>query len=108
MHLEKDFVEKVFKTMKAQEEIVPVRLRLERRVKAYVFVLVTAYRLIAALVYFLRESGRNSLIPFQGLGVWISRLGKRKWYLNRKKETLEALKKIGYGKLFNEKKTERN
>ncbi|EQD26721.1 transposase, IS4 family protein, partial [mine drainage metagenome] len=57
MYLEKDFVEKVFRTMKTQEEIVPVRHRLERRVRAYVFVMVTAYRLIAALVYLLRESG---------------------------------------------------
>ncbi|EQD26718.1 transposase, IS4 family protein, partial [mine drainage metagenome] len=73
MYLEKDFVEKVFRTMKSQEEIVPVRHRLERRVRAYVFVMVTAYRLIAALVYFLRESGeknhgkchRNSLIRCQ-------------------------------------------
>ena len=57
MYLEKDFVEKVFRTMKTQEEVVPVRHRLERRVMAYVFVMVTAYRLIAALVFMLRESG---------------------------------------------------
>ena len=59
MYLEKDFVEKVFRTIKTQEEIVPVRHRLERMVRAYVFVMVTAYRLIAALVYFLRESGHK-------------------------------------------------
>ena len=113
MYLEKDFVEKVFRTMKTQEEIVPVRHRLERRVRAYVFVMVTAYRLIAALVYFLRESGISD--PWgnsQKLLDSLSRvermeitLGKehRIWYLNIRKETSETLKKIGYGKLFNEK-----
>ena len=33
MYLEKDFVEKIFRTMKTQEELVPVRHRLERRVR---------------------------------------------------------------------------
>ena len=113
MYLEKDFVEKVFRTMKTQEEIVPVRHRLERRVRAYVFVMVTAYRLIAALVYFLRESGyREQWETMQKLLDSLSRvermeitLGKehRIWYLNIRNETLEALKKIGYGKLFGEK-----
>ena len=113
MYLEKDFVEKVFRTMKTQEEIVPVRHRLERRVRAYVFVMVTAYRLIAALVYFLRESGyREQWETMQKLLDSLSRvermeitLGKehRIWYLNIRKEASEALKKIGYGKLFDEK-----
>ena len=113
MYLEKDFVEKVFRTMETQEEIVPVRHRLERRIRAYVFVMVTAYRLIAALVYFLRESGNSD--PWgnsQKLLDSLSRvermeitLGKEHpiWYLNIRKETSEALKKIGYGKLFDEK-----
>ncbi len=110
MYLEKDFVEKVFRTMKTQEEIAPVRHRLERRVRAYVFVMVTAYRLIAALVYFMRESGyREQWETTQKLLDSLSRvermeitLGKehRIWYLNLGKETSEALKKIGYGKLL--------
>ncbi len=57
MYLEKDFVEKVFRAKKTQEEIVPIRQRLERCMRAYFFVTVTAYRLIAALIYFQRESG---------------------------------------------------
>ncbi|MCL5783689.1 MAG: hypothetical protein M1476_07265 [Candidatus Thermoplasmatota archaeon] len=112
MYLEKDFVEKVFRTMKTQEEIVPVRHRLERRVRAYVFVMVTAYRLIAALVYFLRESGNNdpwgtsqklldSLSRVERMEITFGKEHKI-WYLNLMPASTEILKKIGYGKLFNE------
>jgi Transposase len=112
MYLEKDFVEKVFRTMKTQEEIVPVRHRLERRVRAYVFVMVTAYRLIASLVYFLRESGdKDPWETSQKLLDSLSRvertevqLGKdrRIWYLNLTSTSTEILKKIGFSKLFEE------
>ena len=57
MYSEKDSVDKIFRTMKTQEEIVSLRPRLERGVKTYVSIIVTAYRLIAALVYFMRELG---------------------------------------------------
>lgn len=95
MYLEKDFVEKVLRTMKTQEEVVPVRHRLERRVMAYVFVMVTAYWLFAALVFMLRESGdRDPWEKSQKLIGSLSRvermeiiLGKqsRIWYLNTRK-----------------------
>ena len=113
MYLEKDFVEKVFRTMKSQEEIVPVRHRLERRVRAYVFVMVTAYRLLASLVFLLGEAGDND--PWESASKLLDRLsrverieimlGKEQkiWYLNLRPETSELLKKIGYGKLFDEK-----
>ena len=110
MYLEKDFVEKVFRTMKSQEEVVPVRHRLERRVRAYVFVMVTAYRLIAALVYMLRETGQND--PWEKSQKMLDSLARverteitlgkehKIWYLNVRKDTAELLKKIGYGRLF--------
>jgi len=114
MYLEKDFVEKVFRTMKSQEEIVPVRHRLERRVRAYVFVMVTAYRLIAALVYFLRESGdkdpwetsQKLLDSLSGVERTEITFGKEHkiWYLNLRKESTDTLRKIGYGRLFDGKK----
>jgi transposase len=113
MYLEKDFVEKAFRTMKTQEEVVPVRHRLERRVRAYVFVMVTAYRLIAALVYAIRESGdRDPWEKSQDLIRYLSRverteitLGKERkiWFLNTRREEVELLKKLGYGELFDEK-----
>ena len=113
MYLEKDFVEKVFRTMKSQEEIVPVRHRLERRVRAYVFVMVTAYRLLASLVFLLGEAGDKD--PWESASKLLDHLsrvermeivlGKEQkiWYLNLRPETSELLKKIGYGKLFDEK-----
>ncbi|MHB1622318.1 MAG: IS1634 family transposase [Cuniculiplasma sp.] len=112
MYLEKDFVEKVFRTMKSQEEIVPVRHRLERRVRAYVFVMVTAYRLIASLVYFLRESGDkdpwetsqkllDSLSRVERTEVYLGK-DRRIWYLNLTSTSTEILKKIGFQKLFDE------
>jgi transposase len=112
MYLEKDFVEKVFRTMKTQEEIVPVRHRLERRIRAYVFVMVTAYRLIAYLVCMMRESGERE--PWESTSKLLDRLSRverieirfgketRTWYLNLRPDTSELLKRIGFGKLFNE------
>ncbi len=44
IYLEKNFAEKVFRSIKTQEEVVSVRHRLKRRMKAYVFVMITAYR----------------------------------------------------------------
>ncbi|MEA2076023.1 MAG: hypothetical protein U9O85_09915 [Euryarchaeota archaeon] len=42
MYLEKDFIEKVFRVLKTQEEVEPVRHRLEHRVCKGVFVRVHA------------------------------------------------------------------
>jgi transposase len=113
MYLEKDFVEKAFRTTKTQEGVVPVRHRLERWVRAYVFVMVTAYRLIAALVYAIRESGnRDQWEKSQDLIRYLSRvesteitLAKERkiWLLNTIRDEVELLKKLGHGKLFDEK-----
>jgi transposase len=54
-YFEKDFVEKVFRTLKTSEEIEPVRHRLERRVRVYIFVCVLAYRLLADLRWRLQK-----------------------------------------------------
>jgi len=51
----KDFVEKVFRTLKTSEEMEPVRHRLERRVRVYIFVCVLAYRLLADLQWRLQK-----------------------------------------------------
>ncbi len=51
----KDFVEKVFRTLKTSEEIEPVRHRLEQRVRVYIFVCVLAYRLLADLQWRLQK-----------------------------------------------------
>ncbi|MCG7849867.1 MAG: IS1634 family transposase, partial [ANME-2 cluster archaeon] len=54
-YFEKDFVEKVFRTLKTSEEMEPVRHRLERRVRVYIFVCVLAYRLLADLQWRLQK-----------------------------------------------------
>ena len=54
-YFEKDFVEKVFRTLKTSEEIEPVRHRLERRFRVYIFVCVLAYRLLADLQWRLQK-----------------------------------------------------
>jgi len=56
MYLEKDFIEKVFRCIKSDEEIKPLRHRLESRVRAFIFVSILAYRLLAALRWMINSS----------------------------------------------------
>ena len=112
-YLEKDFIEKVFRTMKSSEEVEPVRHRLEERVRAYLFVCVLAYRLIAYLQHKLSETADKddswesaySLLDELGRVERVQvKLGNRMktWYLNMSKKTSEKLKKIGLDNLFRE------
>ncbi len=114
-YLEKDFIEKVFRHMKTEEELEPVRHRLERRVRAYLFVLTLAYRLWAALQWYVEthevEGDGNSWEVAEDLLKALGRvervevaLGKQRrvWHLNLLKGTKEDLKKLGYGGLFRE------
>ncbi len=112
-YLEKDFIEKGFRTMKTNDEFEPVRHRLERRVRAYVFVQVLALKLRSTLRWIIENRGVES-----NKGAWgtseellrvlgrVERLevtmgnSQRTWYLNLLKKTKEQLKKIGYGELF--------
>jgi len=112
-YLEKDFIEKVFRTLKTSEEVVPVRHRLEWRVRAYLFVCVLAYRLLAMLQHRLRkaypreDTWERSDTLLQELArverVQV-RLGRqvRTWYLNLGGEAREALEKMGYEAVFKE------
>jgi transposase len=49
LYMQKDNVEKVFRILKTDEEVRPIRHRLECRVRAYMLVCMLAYRLLAAL-----------------------------------------------------------
>ena len=60
-YLEKDFVEKVFRCLKTEEEIAPVRHRLEHRVRAYMFVCMLAFRLLSVLQALLDAKPRKKL-----------------------------------------------
>lgn len=112
-YLEKDFIEKVFRTLKTSEEVEPVRHRLEERVRAYLFVCVLAYRLIAYLQHRLRETpdkddsweSAYSLLDELGRVERVQvKLGNRvkTWYLNLSDKTKEKLKKMGFDDLFRE------
>ena len=113
LYLEKDFIEKVFRVLKTQEEVEPVRHRLEHRVKAYLFICMLAYRLLAVLQWRLKEaSGRDGswesadmllrdLAVVQRVEV---RLGNevKTWYLNLTDSASASLKAIGMTALFKE------
>lgn len=105
-YFEKDFVEKVFRTLKTDEEIEPVRHRLEHRVRGYMFVCVLAYQILSVLQYRLKEvKGKDSTWEqafnlLQGLSrVERTEVGfgneVKTWYLNVTKSINDKLKKIG-------------
>ena len=56
MYLEKDFIEKSFRTIKTDEDLKPIRHRLESRVRAIIFVCTLAYRLLSALRWMINSS----------------------------------------------------
>ncbi len=56
MYMEKDFIEKVFRTIKTDEDLKPIRHRLESRVRAIIFISTLAYRLLSALRWMINSS----------------------------------------------------
>lgn len=112
-YLEKDFIEKVFRKLKTSEELEPVRHRLERRVRAYLFLCVLAYRLLAVLQHrLIKVSSKDDTWEradtlLQDLGrverVQV-RLGRqvKSWYLNVNGNSRDVLDKMGYKKLLKE------
>ncbi|MGI0130404.1 MAG: IS1634 family transposase [Thermoplasmata archaeon] len=112
-YLGKDFVEKVFRTLKTPVELEPVRHRRERRVRAYLFVCMLAYRLISALRWRLVEAGvKEKTAEYQErLVEELSRVERtevvlggqrRMWYLNKSDFIVEALRKLGLKDLLKE------
>ena len=47
IYLEKDFIEKVFRCIKTDEDTKPVQHRLESRVRGFIFISILAYRLLS-------------------------------------------------------------
>ena len=112
-YFEKDYIEKVFRILKTSEEMEPVRHRLERRVRAYMFVCVLAYRLLADLQYRLKmisnqeDTWESADVFLRGLGMVERvqvRLGHQVkiWYLNLTKKNKETLRKMGLQNLLKE------
>lgn len=114
IYLEKDFIEKVFRTLKTTEQIEPVRHRLEERVRAYIFVCVLAYRLLAYLQYRLGMISKKE-DTWEGADSLLSELERvervqvklghqvKTWYLNLQKKTSKTLDEMGIEDLFIEK-----
>jgi len=112
-YFEKDFIEKVFRTLKTHEEIEPVRHRLEHRVRAYMFVCVLAYRLLSAL-HFKFEEVKGKECPWEQTFDLLQELGRvertevgfgnevKIWYLNVTKSINDNLKKIKMKDLLKE------
>lgn len=61
MYLEKDFIEKVFRTIKTDEDLNPIRHRLESRVRAIIFVCTLVYRLLSALRWMINSSNSKDV-----------------------------------------------
>ena len=111
-YLEKDYIGKVFRHLKTDEEIETVRHRLERRVRAYIFLLVLSYRIASALHWKMSTMTKgNAWDDMDDLLRRLSRverveisLGKegRVWYLNLMPETRKAVAKLGFPALFSE------
>lgn len=112
-YFEKDFIEKVFRVLKTDEEIEPVRHRLEHRVRAYMFVCVLAYRLLSVLQFkFTQVKGDRS--SWEQASELLQELGRvertevgfgkevKTWYLNVTKSINDNLKKIGMKDLLKE------
>ena len=112
-YLEKDFIEKVFRVIKTQEEIEPVRHRLENRVKAYIFVSLLAYRLLAVLQWRMKQASGadDSWESANDLMQDLARVEKvnvkfgneiKTLFLNISDRTSKSLKAIGMIDLFKE------
>jgi transposase len=110
-YLEKDYIEKVFRIIKTHEEVVPVRHRLEKRVRAYLFVCVLAYRLLAYLQWRIHNSKGKKKDDDSAIQL-LKKLGRvqrvevtlgnevKVWYLNVTKDIDEWMRKIKMKKLF--------
>lgn len=117
-YFEKDFVEKVFRCLKTEEDIAPVRHRLEHRVRAYVFICMLAFRLLSMLQALLDDKPKKKLkkkkdVPKQAHDVLSAlkrvervevKLGNqvKTWYLNLPGYLDELFSQIGMPNLFEE------
>ena len=110
-YFEKDYIEKVFRTMKSSEELEPVRHRLENRVRAYLFLCSLAYRLEVDLLNRFRTSYPDSN-AWEQLDEYLFNLSRvartqirfgqqvKTYFLNISKKMQEISKKIGFQELF--------
>jgi len=110
LYMQKDYIEKVFRILKTDEEVRPVRHRLECRVRAYMLVCLLAYRLTAALRYAIESSTSDKVT--MSTSIFLKKcarverieviLGKEAevFYVNLSKALKDQLDAIGMKGLF--------
>ena len=112
-YFEKDFIEKVFLILKTTARMEPVRHRLEPRVRAYMFICVLAYRILAALYSRFEkvygsdgnwERVHNFLRDIERVERTEVKFGNERkvLYLNMTQKIEDTLKAIGMKNLFKE------
>ena len=113
LYFEKDVIEKIFRTVKTEEKVEPVRHRLESRVRAYLFVCMLGYRVLCALRYKMtkitgdEESWSatmkllDNLRRVEQVDVKFGKEVKR-CYLNKTKYLEDKMKALGYKDFFKE------
>jgi transposase len=115
-YFEKDFIEKVFRTLKSKEDLGVIRHHLENRVRAIIFVCVLAYRLLAVLKWKLLSAHKemedtvwdstnsflNQLSRIEQMEVSQNNI-KQTWFLNLTQNIQDTLKRIGYKNMFIDK-----
>ena len=112
-YMEKDFIEKTFRDLKSEVDMMPVRHRLEPRGRAYFFTISVAHRIRTALRYYIAEipeKERNydmdellhvlrrvEFVQFTEEGEIAY------WYLNLLKKTVNQVGAMGFNDLFEER-----
>jgi transposase len=108
LYFGKDAIEKVFRCLKTNEKLEPVRHYLEQRVRAYFFVCDLAYRLLTALNWFIQTmkvDKQHEIMQSTELLRVLSRVERcdlglktsnEVGYLNLLKKTSEQIERMGF------------
>ena len=110
MYLEKDFIEKTFGTIKTDEDLKPIRHRLESRVRAIIFVCTLAYRLLSALRWMINSTESKDVTLSES--VFLKKLARVEklevdlgkeielFYVNVTNDLKKQVVALGMGELF--------
>ena len=110
MYLEKDFIEKTFRTIKTDEDLKPIRHRLESRVRAIIFVCTLAYRLLSALRWMINSTESKDVTLSES--VFLKKLARVEklevdlgkeielFYVNVTNDLKKQVVALGMGELF--------
>ena len=113
-YMQKDYVEKAFRTLKTYGKIAPVSFYTETHVRAYLFVNMLALRLRSAFRYYCDElSPDKRIFDATELMRKLKRVEyvehivngqKAYWYLNLQKSVKDQISDMGMKKIFEERR----